>query len=134
MHPFDTAFPIDHGSSVPWMAIGPPCAQPVRTFEKAEIPTAPGPYGSSNREATSARISARVGRLAVTCSASTVRHISTHRGSVCPIPLFGPLALCTSPAGPDASNAATQRRSVGTAIPSSAALARYRAIIGVPGW
>jgi hypothetical protein len=45
MHPFETAFPIDHGAFVPWIAIGPPCVQPVRTFEKAEIPTAPGPNG-----------------------------------------------------------------------------------------
>ena len=45
MQPFETAWPIDHGSFVPWIATGPPCAQPVRTFEKAEMPIAPGPYG-----------------------------------------------------------------------------------------
>src|SRR5207248_3623501 len=45
MQPFETARPIDHGSFVPWIAIGPPCAQPVSTGENAEIPTAPGPYG-----------------------------------------------------------------------------------------
>ena len=45
MQPFDTAWPIDHGSFVPWIAIGPPCAQPVSTGEKAEMPTAPGPNG-----------------------------------------------------------------------------------------
>jgi len=32
-----------HGWFVPWMAIGPPCAHPVSTGEKAEMPTAPGP-------------------------------------------------------------------------------------------
>ena len=45
MQPFDTALPIDQGAFVPWIAIGPPCVQPVRTFENAEIPTAPGPNG-----------------------------------------------------------------------------------------
>ena len=45
MHPCDAARPIDHGSFVPWIAIGPPCAQPVSTFENAEMPTATGPYG-----------------------------------------------------------------------------------------
>ena len=45
MQPFDTALPIDHGALVPWIAIGPPCVQPVRTFENAEMPTAPGPKG-----------------------------------------------------------------------------------------
>src|SRR5205814_6559763 len=45
MHPFETARPIDHGAFVPWIAIGPPCVQPVSTFENAEMPTAPGPYG-----------------------------------------------------------------------------------------
>ena len=45
MHPFETALPIDHGALVPWIAIGPPCVQPVRTFENAETPTAPGPNG-----------------------------------------------------------------------------------------
>ncbi len=45
MQPFETAWPIDHGSFVPWIAIGPPCVQPVSTFEKAEIPIAPGPNG-----------------------------------------------------------------------------------------
>jgi hypothetical protein len=49
MQPFETARPIDHGAFVPWMAIGPPCVQPVRTSENAEIPTAPraeSPVGS----------------------------------------------------------------------------------------
>ena len=41
--PLETAWPIDEGSFVPWMPIGPPCAQPVRTFEKAETPSAAGP-------------------------------------------------------------------------------------------
>ena len=45
MHPFETALPIDHGALVPWIAIGPPCVQPVSTSEKAEMPTAPGPKG-----------------------------------------------------------------------------------------
>src|SRR5207237_3127429 len=45
MQPFETALPIDQGALVPWMAIGPPCVQPVKTSEKAEIPTAPGPKG-----------------------------------------------------------------------------------------
>src|SRR5262249_2305827 len=45
MQPFETAWPIDHGSFVPWIAIGPPFAQPVSTFEKAEMPIAAGPYG-----------------------------------------------------------------------------------------
>jgi hypothetical protein len=31
--PFDTFRPIDQGSFVPWIATGPPCVQPVRTFE-----------------------------------------------------------------------------------------------------
>src|SRR5512133_525520 len=33
MQPLETARPIDHGSFVPWIATGPPCTQPVRTFE-----------------------------------------------------------------------------------------------------
>ena len=45
MQPFETALPIDHGAFVPWIAIGPPCVQPVSTSEKAEIPIAPGPNG-----------------------------------------------------------------------------------------
>ena len=45
MQPFETAWPIDQGSFVPWMPIGPPCAQPVRTSEKAETPSAAGPKG-----------------------------------------------------------------------------------------
>ena len=45
MQPFETAWPIDHGSFVPWIATGPPCAQPVSTCENAEMPIAPGPYG-----------------------------------------------------------------------------------------
>ena len=45
MHPFETAWPIDHGSFVPWIATGPPCAQPVSTGEYAEMPIAAGPYG-----------------------------------------------------------------------------------------
>ena len=43
MQPFETAWPIDHGWFVPWIPIGPPCAQPVSTFENAETPIAPGP-------------------------------------------------------------------------------------------
>ena len=39
MQPFETALPIDHGAFVPWIAIGPPWVQPVRTFENAD-PTA----------------------------------------------------------------------------------------------
>ena len=53
MHPFETACPIDHGSFVPWIAIGPPCAQPVSTGENAEIPTAPGPNGPLGSVGTS---------------------------------------------------------------------------------
>ena len=45
MQPFEAAWPIDHGSFVPWIATGPPCAQPVSTFENAEMPMAPGPKG-----------------------------------------------------------------------------------------
>src|SRR5207344_60285 len=45
MQPFEAARPIDHGSFVPWIATGPPCAQFRRTFEYAEMPSAPGPYG-----------------------------------------------------------------------------------------
>ena len=45
MQPFETACPIDHGSFVPWIATGPPCAQPVNTGENAEMPIAPGPNG-----------------------------------------------------------------------------------------
>ena len=45
MQPFETACPIDQGSFVPWIAIGPPWAQPVSTFENAEMPIAAGPYG-----------------------------------------------------------------------------------------
>src|SRR5712691_5728225 len=45
MQPFDTARPIDHGSFVPWIPIGPPCAQPVSTSENAETPSAAGPKG-----------------------------------------------------------------------------------------
>src|SRR5262245_57668759 len=45
MQPFEAACPIDQGSFVPWMAIGPPCVQPVSTFENAEMPIAPGPKG-----------------------------------------------------------------------------------------
>src|SRR5439155_22286276 len=45
IQPFDTALPIDQGALVPWMAVVPPCVQPVRTFENAETPTAPGPNG-----------------------------------------------------------------------------------------
>ena len=45
MQPFDTARPIDHGSLVPWMPIGPPCAQPVSTSENADTPSAAGPNG-----------------------------------------------------------------------------------------
>ena len=33
MQPFETACPIDQGSFVPWIAIGPPCVQPVSTVE-----------------------------------------------------------------------------------------------------
>ena len=45
MQPFETACPIDQGSFVPWIAIGPPCVQPVSTVEYAEIPIAPGQKG-----------------------------------------------------------------------------------------
>ena len=45
MQPFETACPIDQGSLVPWIAIGPPCAHPVSTVENAETPIAPGPSG-----------------------------------------------------------------------------------------
>src|SRR6185295_11044045 len=50
MQPLDSAPPIDHGSFVPWIAIGPPCTQCFSTGEKAETPSAPipnGPVGSS---------------------------------------------------------------------------------------
>src|SRR5205823_2615641 len=40
MQPFEIARPINEGSFVPWIATGPPCVQPVRTFEKAETPIA----------------------------------------------------------------------------------------------
>ena len=45
MQPFETAWPIDQGSFVPWIATGPPCVQPVSTSENAEIPSAAGPNG-----------------------------------------------------------------------------------------
>jgi hypothetical protein len=50
MHPFEAASPIDQGAFVPWMAIGPPRAQPVATVEKAETPSTAGPYGPSASE------------------------------------------------------------------------------------
>ena len=53
MQPFETALPIDHGAFVPWIATGPPCVQPVRTFENAEMPTAPGPNGPFLSDGTS---------------------------------------------------------------------------------
>ena len=43
--PWDTAWPIEDGSFVPWMAIGPPWIHSCRTSENAEMPTAPGPHG-----------------------------------------------------------------------------------------
>ena len=54
MQPFETACPIDQGAFVPWIATGPPCVQPVSTFEKAEMPTAPGPNGPDASDGTSA--------------------------------------------------------------------------------
>ena len=53
MQPFETAAPISSGRFVPWIAIGPPCVQPVSTSEKAEIPIAPGPNGPDASEAAS---------------------------------------------------------------------------------
>ena len=44
--PWEAARPIDQGSFVPWMAIGPPSAQSVRTSEKAETPRTAGPERS----------------------------------------------------------------------------------------
>ena len=52
-HPCETLRPIDHGSFVPWSAIGPPCTQLVSTGENAEMPTAPGPYGPVGSVGTS---------------------------------------------------------------------------------
>ena len=51
--PYEAAFPIDPGAFVPWIAIGPPCVQPVRTGEKALIPIAPGPKGPAGSGASS---------------------------------------------------------------------------------
>ncbi len=46
MHPCDDASPIDHGSSVPWMPIGPCSTQTsCRASECAETPSAFGPNG-----------------------------------------------------------------------------------------
>ena len=45
MQPFETARPIDQGSFVPWIAIGPPCVLPVSRVDYAEIPIAAGPKG-----------------------------------------------------------------------------------------
>lgn len=45
MHPCEAALPIDEGSFVPWIPIGPPCAQFVSTGENALIPSAAGPKG-----------------------------------------------------------------------------------------
>ena len=45
MQPFDTRRPSSSGWFVPWIATGPPCAQPVCTSENAEKPIAPGPNG-----------------------------------------------------------------------------------------
>src|SRR5258707_11831788 len=53
MQPFETAWPIDHGWFVPWIAAGPPCAQPVSTGENAEMPIAPGPNGPFGSEGLS---------------------------------------------------------------------------------
>ena len=53
MQPFETARPSRSGRFVPWIAIGPPCVQPVSTSEKAEIPIAPGPNGPEVSAGTS---------------------------------------------------------------------------------
>ena len=51
--PCDADRPIDQGSFVPWMPIGPPSAQLVSTGEKAEIPSAAGPYAPFGLAGTS---------------------------------------------------------------------------------
>ena len=43
--PFETASPTVPALSVPWIATGPPRAQPESTGEKLERPSAPGPKG-----------------------------------------------------------------------------------------
>ena len=53
MQPFETALPIDAGSFVPWMAIGPPCGQSLSVGENAETPSAPGPNGPLGSAGTS---------------------------------------------------------------------------------
>ena len=53
MQPFETAWPSRSGRFVPWIAIGPPCVQPVSTSENAEIPIAPGPNGPEASVGTS---------------------------------------------------------------------------------
>src|SRR5262249_47540353 len=53
MQPCETALPSRSASFVPWIAIGPPCAQSWRTGEKAEMPSAAGPKGPSGSGATS---------------------------------------------------------------------------------
>ena len=45
MQPCDAAWPIAHGSFVPWMPIGPPPTQFFSTGENADVPSAAGPHG-----------------------------------------------------------------------------------------
>src|SRR5437867_1152162 len=45
MQPWEAACPITQGSFVPWIPIGPPCAQSFSTGEKADVPRAAGPNG-----------------------------------------------------------------------------------------
>jgi hypothetical protein len=53
MQPWETALPSSSAWFVPWIAIGPPCAQLSRTGENAEMPSASGPNGPQGSGATS---------------------------------------------------------------------------------
>ena len=46
MQPFETAPPISSGRFVPWIAIGPPCVQPVSTFGECRDADRAGPEGA----------------------------------------------------------------------------------------
>ena len=46
MQPFETAPPISSGRFVPWIAIGPPCVQPVSTFGERRDPDRARPEGT----------------------------------------------------------------------------------------
>lgn len=92
----------------------------------------PFPYSSLRRSSISMRVRFRTGREDFSWPFSTARAISSHRKSARSSTLaFG--RSCTSPAGPEVFTCRTQFRIVLSATPSSAALAAYRCISGVPG-